>query len=595
LYLSWVDPIRISGLAMSSTPLPPSQIIGSSLFDFSDCFSSNFFIFSSRFFSKNFEISKWSVIILRKNEVLMDTRGSEVFEKKNPERGEPVSFVRERELCPLSHLLILSKNLIKKQKDAIQLAIKYGFPSLDLANLEKEPAKISGERLASEWDSMIKFQAGSTESDFLKTLKGALKSLGKEHSRLFQKLHSIIPPTDYSEYSLAPLFAILPYVAARKIEPVPNQPRVGIRTLRFEAILELEERMIQELLSRLRDELSSDFLKVRIFEMGKTLTETRKQDERIFRIRVAIVLESISDCFDLENSVILEREVFYLTIERVLYSVSHESYVRFAKRKIPEFWLKSARISVNIPFSLLRKTRKIIIDFFGSHLCSSKFQTLYKKSERTYDIFFDLCFSMAYDFVIDDKRESIFPDIRVRDKHTQIGIEYLMQKEFDQSLRFFRKAEASLSRSWLKIYPSPYSRKRERAELNGITNSSSPGNQEADDMQHHQIFSPADASDKLDPQELLDMIVTAKKWKQTAINLRNIDKLEKEMRHKTIDKKEYIEKRTILAEMLRGTELRCFKNYFNFVEEIGSFYVTLLQEIEKTVPDSVKKWMRLEI
>jgi hypothetical protein len=91
------------------------------------------------------------------------------------------------------------------------------------------------------------------------------------------------------------------------------------------------------------------------------------------------------------------------------------------------------------------------------------------------------------------------------------------------------------------------------------------------------------------------MIATVSKWKQTAMNLREMDNLEKEMRYRTMDDKEYIEKRGILAGMLRETELRCFKNYFNFVEEIGSFYVTLLQEIERAAPDSVKKWMKLEI
>jgi hypothetical protein len=525
----------------------------------------------------------------------MDSRELKAFEKNEPERDEPVSFAKEKETCPLSHLVMLSRNLTEKHKDALMLAMKYGFPSLDLTNLEREPAKACREKLVSEWDSIIKSQSGSAENDFLRTLKGTLKSLGKEHSRLFEKLHSIMHPTDYSEYSLAPLLAILPHVAAGKRELVLNQPRVGIRTLRFETIFEFEEGMIQELLSRLKDELSSDFLEAKVFEVGRIPIETEKYGEGIIRIRVAIVLESIFDCFDLENSATLVGEVFYATIERALYSVSHESYTRFSRRKIPEFWLRSAKILVSIPLSLIDKTRKTIIDFFGSHLSSSKFRIMYKKSKVVCDILFDLHFSTTYDFVIDGKRESIFPDIRVKDRYTQIGIEYLMRKEFSRSLQLFKRAEDSLSENWSKISAPSYTSKKGQAEFSEVINPLPPSIPRIGDMQFHQTSSSVDTYDNLDPQELLDMIATVSKWKQTAMNLREMDNLEKEMRYRTMDDKEYIEKRGILAGMLRETELRCFKNYFNFVEEIGSFYVTLLQEIERAAPDSVKKWMKLEI
>jgi hypothetical protein len=50
LYLSWIDSKKLSGLAISSSPLSIPHIVESNLFDLLDFFASNFFIFHQNLF-----------------------------------------------------------------------------------------------------------------------------------------------------------------------------------------------------------------------------------------------------------------------------------------------------------------------------------------------------------------------------------------------------------------------------------------------------------------------------------------------------------------------------------------------------------------
>ena len=135
LYLGWTNSKSIAGLAMSPYPLNIPHIFESNIFNMLDFFAPNFFIFSSEFFSCKLgsPIEKSSVILLNKDKIL-------IFPKK---QNQFPNDMDKKRMCPLRHLLLLSRKLNEKQLNSILLAIKYGFPVADLIDFEKKMIKIN--------------------------------------------------------------------------------------------------------------------------------------------------------------------------------------------------------------------------------------------------------------------------------------------------------------------------------------------------------------------------------------------------------------------------------------------------------------------
>ncbi|KYK38221.1 MAG: hypothetical protein HXS46_10115 [Theionarchaea archaeon] len=589
LYLSWVDSKSISGLAISSFPLQLSRLVESNIFNLLDFFAPNLFIFSSEFLCHKFQsrIGKSSVIVLRK-------KGASV------ENGLPEGIGKEK-TCPLKHLLLLSKTLNEKQLKSFQLATGYGFPVVDLIDFNKKAIKAKKEEITAKWDSMILDQKGSLEEDFVRTLKSALKSFENEYHHLLEKTYSIFPD-NYSEYSLAPLFALLSYINIRKSRKMPNQPKIGIKSLRFEVIFEFEEDDISDFITALEDELSSDFFKIRVNEMKRIQQEDMKiPGKKHYRTRISITLKAILDSISLEDSSTVAKELSYLVVEKVLYNIStkskilHETqigaYERFKSRKMPEFWLKNADIAIEMSSFMVDVTKEIIRNAFGSHLDTSWPMKITRKSRDRFEIVFSLHFSSAYDYTIDGQDKGLFLDIQAKDPYTKIGIEHLMRKDFNKAFSFFRKAKIGLIRDYLETFGTSTLEKDRWIELiNTFEEFLSLG----DILPREILYSPT-YTDESDPMKVFEMIRTNDKWIRTAEKLQEIDILERQIRLHILSDEEYAEIMSTLRTLLAETEFRFFKNFFNFIEDIGSFYVNILQKTEEMAPGSVKEWMKLSI
>jgi tetratricopeptide (TPR) repeat protein len=504
-------------------------------------------------------------------------------------------------VCPLKNLLLLSKTLNEKERSAFRLAIRNGFPVVDLVNFPKKILNTKKEEITLEWDSMISEQKGSLEKDFVRTLEHALKSLRDEFHPLFDKLHSIVPQEDCSEYSLAPLFALFSYITTTRSKIVLIQPRIGIKFLRFEAIFELERENITNLIIALEEEFSSNILKVSIDEAGKARErKSRAFGRKYCRSRISITVETIHKPITLEDTTAMVKNLSYLvvekalhrisTIEKALYKFPIDSYENFRNRNMPEFWLKKAGIAIEIPFFLLDEVEGMIRDNFGSDLEPLNPIEIYRKSTDRTEIIYNLYFSPSYDYVIDGQEKSLFLDVQDRDPYTDIGIEHLMRKEFDQALKFFRKAKSRIIGDLLN---PKYTSKHEGSGMKSfdvIKEYFSPS-----DILPKELLSSRKYTDESDPAEIINMLKITDKWAQTAKRLRDIDILERQIRFQTLDKEEYVKVKAVLRENLSKTTFRPFKNFMNFLEDLGSFYMQILQETEREAPDSIKEWMRLEV
>ncbi|KYK36019.1 MAG: hypothetical protein AYK19_09810 [Theionarchaea archaeon DG-70-1] len=593
LYLGWINSKNILGLAISSSPFSLPHVIKSNLFNLLDFFASHFFVFSSESIFQELQtsIKKSSVIVLKRDKIL-------VFSDKNykyaNERALPgkkvIKEINKEKLCPLRHLLLLSRTMDEKQLNAFHLAIKYKFPMVDLVDFNKKTIKVGKKEIIIKWNSIISDQKGSVEEDFVRTLRSALKSLENEHHSLFEKIRLIVPPGDYSEYSLSPLFNLLLYMPVKKLRKIPNQPKIGIASLRFEVVFELEEENIPHLTSALREALSSDFLQVIVNEMGRIRPKKiETQDKEYFRVRISITLEA-PNSISLENSTMVAKELAYLVVEEVLYELSTESYTRFKKHKVPEFWLKNAGIVIEVSPSLAVRAKRIIRSYFRSHLDPSRKIRMLRKSKDRINILSNLYFSPAYDYVVDMKEEGIFQNIEAEDPYSRVGIEYLMRKEFDQALKFFRKAKSVLMQDLQNIDSEGESKRDTQREFLKIKNYFL-----LNDLSPEGVLLSPSYTKETNPGKILEMLSVTEKWIRTTTRLRDIEILERQMRLQHLDRAEYAKTIVMLRRLMRKINVRFYKNFHNFIEDIGSFYVNLLQEIEKESPESIKEWMNLKI
>lgn len=586
LYLGWVGSNTISGLAMSSSSLHLPLIVESNLFSLLNFFTSNFFIFSSEFFlhELQLQIEKSSVIVLRKDGILIASK-----ERASTER-EILKDIDKEKICPLRHLLSISRSLDKKKLNSFLLAIEHGFPEVDLVDFSRKTIKSRKKRITSKWNSMVTDQKGSLEEDFVRTLRYALKSLESEHYPLFEKVYSIVPPGEYSEFSLAPLFGLLPYMTPKKSRTAPIQPKIGIKFLRFEAIFELEEEKISDFLASLEIKLFSSFFEVRINEMGRfQLEDTEELDKKYYRVRVSFVFEIVSNPINLEDSALLAKDLAYL-VEEALYEISSQSHEKFKKHVVPEFWLKNAGIAVRVPYFMVSKIRRTVRDYFGSCFDVSQPMKVFRKSDDQFEVAFNLYFSIGYDYVIETRNEGFFPDVKVEDPYTKIGIEYLMRKEFNQAMKYFRRAKSGLLGDYFSVTSFSRSPKEQLRFINRMKKYWS-----VEDIPLGELLSSSIYTDESDPNKILSMLEVTDDWIHTATSLRHIEILEKQIRLLHLKETEYARAMETTIGRLKKIKNRFFKNFFNFVEDIGSFYVNLLQEIEKEAPESVKEWMRLKI
>jgi len=594
LYLGWTDSRNITGLAMSSYPLHLPNVIESDVFSMIDSFDPNFFIFSSEFFHQALgsPIEKSNVIVLKRDRILILPNQQNQFSREDTFVEKDVhNDVKNEEMCPLRHLLLLSNTLDEKQLSSFQLAVKYGFPEVDLVDFSKKTIKAGKEEITSKWDSIISDQKGTLEEDFVRTLRSALKSFVNEYLLLFEKIHSIIPPGDYSEYSLTPLFELIPYITLKKSLIVPIQPRIGIRSLRFEAIFKLEEENLSDFMITVKKKLTSDLLEVTVNEMGRfQVKDTEMPDKKYYRVRISIILETASDPISLESGTMLTNELAYLIVEEALYEISDESYKNYRKHKIPEFWLKNAGISIEIPPFMIDKAEEIIRSNFGSYFDTSH-SIKHRRSADKVEVVFYLYFSSGYDYVIERRDEGLFPNIQAGDPYTRIGIEHLMRKEFTQAMKSFRKAERGLLRDYYDITSfSELDREAQRKFINRMRKYCSTS-----DFPTKELFSSSGYTDERNPKKILGMLRATNDWIRTTTRLHQVEILEKQIRLQQLNEEEYANAMEMVRGFLKKTKIRFFKNFFNFVEDIGSFYVDLLQETEKEAPESVKEWMRLTI
>jgi hypothetical protein len=593
LYLGSVTPNIISGLAVSSSPLSLSRVMGNELFDFIDFFAPNFFIFSSEFLfpKKQFETKKSSVILLKKDEILIIlTENYRFSEEKNYKKGNFNSIDSEK-LCPLRHLLLLSRTLNEDQLNSFLLAIKHGFPIDNIVDFEKKQIKIKRDIIISQWDQMISSQKGTTEEDFVLTLKSALKNFRNEYFQLFKKIDSIYPFKSSSRYSLSPLFALLQF-SNMESKTAMTQPKIGIKSLRFEAILKLEEEDITKFMENLNEELFSDSIKVDVGIMGKKREKRSKNSEKkLYRVRIFISLKTASDLINLEDSTAIAKDLAWLVVEKILYKISVESWEKIKKCKKPEFWLKSADIAVEVPSFMVDETKKIIRDEFSCHFGSSRDIKLYQKSGNKIEMSFNLYFSSTHDYAVDGRDEGFFLRLYAKDPYTRVGIEHLMRKEFGESFESFKKAKIGLIRDYVEVSPELNLNKSDISKLiDELENHISLYNISVRDILFSQIYTK-----ESDASEILDMLNTADKWFKTAMMYFEINLLEREIRYQGLPREEYSSIKKRLKKLFMEADFKFFRNFYNFIEDLGSFYVILLQETEKKAPESVKEWMKLTI
>jgi hypothetical protein len=534
LYLGFLDSESICGLGISSKSLNPSIVLDCRLFKVTDFFDSNFFVFSSDLscYEPGWHIDKSSVILLRKG-------GIEIISS----RGRATGRTEIDKSSPLWHLLLLSRKMNNRQKDALKLAIQWGFPQVSVVDFTEERIDVARAKILSEWKSVVLNYKDSLEKDFVKTLVSAIKSFEKEYYLLLCKIHSIRTCQDSSDYSLGPLLAILRHTDTEKAVTEHFQPKIGISSLEFEAIFQLEEENIPDFMMDLGEELSSDFLEVSVGEVSRIIEQNLHAPGKMYRVRVFIVLKGVSHSVDLESAAQLVNELRFLVVEKALcdisiiqkafYKVPFSSYELFINRYKPEFWLKRTGISIIIPRFMMSNAIRVIHRDFGNHLDSSEPISV-RKSEHGIEIIFNLHLTSGYDYVIDNSNQSYFSEMRSNDTYVNIGLEHLERKDFDKALKSFRIAKEN-----------------------------------------------------------------PKHWIKTTTVLRDINILERDLRINLLTqeehKKKIRERRNLRCKREFRIRKKYSRNFFNFLEDIGGFYVEFLQEIKEHFPNLVEDWINLRI
>lgn len=534
LYLSFLDSESICGLGISSTPLDPSLVLHCELFNVIDLFDSKFFIFSSDLthYKPEWHVSKSSTIVLERDGIRILSSGVAVSEGARLDKSSP-----------LWHLLLISKNLNKKQKDAFRLAMQRGFPQINVIDFIEGKIRVEKEEIISEWKSLVTNYHDSLERDFVRALASAMKSFEKEYHVLLGKMYLVKTSQDSSNYSLNPLLAILEYTSKIRTRIKDYQPKMYIKSLEFETIFELEEDNVSNFVISLKEELLSDFLDVSVNEISRVTQHDLQILEKKCRVRISIALMGIAQSVDPEDAAQLVNELWHLVVEKALYStsilqkafykVAFSSYELFINHYKQEFWLKRASISIRLPQHMMDIALKVISKNLGNHLDSSKPISI-RTSKKGIEVIFNLYLTSGYDYIIDGSRQGYFSEMRSDDPNVNIGLEHLERKEFDKALRSFRSAKKN-SRHWTRI----------------------------------------------------------------TTTLRDISILERDIKMDLLTQKERGEKTKEWKSLQHGKEFRIRRrfsqNFFNFLEDVGGFYIEFLQKAKQEFPNLVEEWMDFRI